>query len=422
MRIGIAGHISTDSIARFLHGGGAGLPRGYYGAPLLGTLIGALLDRGHTIVAYTTSSDMPSSSRITASGDRFKITYCAARPRAFRYSEGRWGRAADAFKHERAALTQAMQDDAPDLIHAHWSYEFALAAIESKLPHLVTCHDAPQVVLRHAPDMYRLVRYVMARRVLSQAQNLTAVSPYLKHRLQQYSRAPIDVVPNPLPVHAEHLTGPSRRFDPARPRIAMVLNGWGTLKNPQPALRAFAALRRTFPAAELSIMGSDYGPGGPAESWARAQGLDTGVHFLGPQPYSTLLARLAASDLLLHPSLEETFGMSIAEAMSLGVPVVGGVSSGAVPWVIGGGGMVTDVTSIRGIEKALIDVFVDPAKLQQYAQSARERALENFNALRVSATYEEKYIHILRQSETRRFMQRDTMLDQLGRTNMGVRD
>ena len=418
MRIGIAGHISTDSIARFLHGDGAGLPRGYYGAPLLGTLIGALLERGHSIVAYTTSSDMPPSSRVTARGERFKITYCAARPRAFRYSEGRWGRAVDAFKHERAALTQAMQDDAPDLIHAHWSYEFSLAAIESGLPHLVTCHDAPQVVLRHAPDLYRLVRYFMARRVLSQAQNLTAVSPYLKNRMQHYSRAPIDVVPNPLPVHAEHLAGLSRRFDPARPRIAMVLNGWGTLKNPQPALRSFAALRRTFPAAELNVMGRDYGPGGPAHAWARTHGLDTGVRFLGPQPYSTLLSTLAASDLLLHPSLEETFGMSIAEAMSLGVPVVGGASSGAVPWVIGDGGIVTDVTSVRDMEKALIDIFVDPVTLQQYAQSAKARALENFNEVRISASYEEKYLRILRRSESRRFTLTDALPDQPGRANM----
>jgi len=391
MRIGIAGHISTDSIARFLHGDGAGLPRGYYGAPLLGTLIGALLERGHSIVAYTTSSDMPPSSRVTARGERFKITYCAARPRAFRYSEGRWGRAVDAFKHERAALTQAMQDDAPDLIHAHWSYEFSLAAIESGLPHLVTCHDAPQVVLRHAPDLYRLVRYFMARRVLSQAQNLTAVSPYLKNRMQHYSRAPIDVVPNPLPVHAEHVAGLSRRFDPARPRIAMVLNGWGTLKNPQPALRSFAALRRTFPAAELNVMGRDYGPGGPAHAWARTHGLDTGVRFLGPQPYSTLLSTLAASDLLLHPSLEETFGMSIAEAMSLGVPVVGGASSGAVPWVIGQSGRMVDVRSTDAITQAAIELLSQPKMLSDLSVQAKRTAKARFSPDAVVTDYERCY-------------------------------
>lgn len=415
MKIGIAGHIATDSIARFLYGDAVGLPRGYYGAPLLGTLIGELLERGHSIVAYTTSSDMPHGTCVSAGGDRFKITYCAARPRAFRYSDGHWGRAADAFKHERAMLAQAMQDDVPDLVHAHWSYEFALAAIESGLPHVVTCHDAPQVVLKHAPDLYRLVRYVMARRVLDRAQHVTVVSPYLKKMVEGYARVPISVIPNPLPAHPAHLDALARRYDPARPRIAMVLNGWGALKNPRPALRAFSALRRTIPAAELSIMGSDYGLGEKAESWARAHGLTAGVHFMGQQPYSILLERLAESDLLLHPSLEETFGMSIAEALSLGVPVVGGQSSGAVPWVIGEGGVVTDVTSVEAINAALLHLLVDPVTHQRHSKAARTRAHDQFSAAQVADSYVTTYSNAIRQARYQGKEVSDVVLQRTGK-------
>lgn len=135
MKIGIAGHIATDSISHFIDGDATGLPRGYYGAPLLGKLIRALLDRGHCIVAYTTSVDMPLATCVSASGDRFKITYCASRSRVFRYREGRWGRAAEAFQKERALLSQAMQDDASDLVHAHWHYEFSLTAAEHMRNH-----------------------------------------------------------------------------------------------------------------------------------------------------------------------------------------------------------------------------------------------------------------------------------------------
>lgn len=402
MKIGIAGPISRESIAQFLDGDVKDLPLGYAGAPLLGTLIGALLERGHSITAYTTSSDMPMSECVSATGNRFKVTFCPARPRAFRYSDGHWGRAADLYKQERVALRQAMQGDAPDLVHAHWSYEFAMAAIESGLPHLITCHDAPQVVLRYMPDLYRLVRYFMARQVLNRAQNLTAVSPYLKQKLEGDARAPITVVPNPLPIHPPHLAAATRQYDPARPRIAMVLNGWGTLKNPKPALRAFSALRSRFSAAELSIMGTDYGSGGKAETWAQSQGLTDGVHFMGPQPYLALLTKLAESDLLLHPSLEETFGMSIAEAMSLGVPVIGGQASGAVPWVIGEGGVVADVTSAAAIEAALVALIADPVAHQRYAQVAKARVLDNFSADRVAVAYETIYQDVLRGVENQR--------------------
>lgn len=397
MKIGIAGPISSESVARFVDGDIRKLPHGYSGAPLLGTLIGALLDRGHTVWAYTTSSDLTFTERVISTGERFKITFCPVRKRAIRFSDGHWGRATDAFRHERDALRQAMRDDAPDLVHAHWTYEFALAAIESGLPHLITCHDAPQVVLRYSPNIYRLVRYFMARRVLRQAKNLTAVSPYLQQKLSAYAHSPIAVVPNPLPVHPAGLTR-ARPFDPGHPRIAMVLNGWGARKNPQPALRAFAALRKTLPEAELSIMGSDYGPGGMAESWARAHGLAQGVHFLGPQPYAELLASLADADLLLHPALEETFGMSIAEAMSLGVPVAGGQESGAVPWVIGEGGMVADVTSATAIEVTMRHMLLEPGVHQQYSDAARGRVQE-FSADQVAAAYEAIYFGVLHGKE-----------------------
>lgn len=395
MKIGIAGPISSENIARFLGRDAADLPQGYAGAPFLGTLISALLERGHSITAYTTSADLPLSEAVTASRDRFKITFCPARKRAFRFSDGHWGRAADAFKHERTALRQAMQEDEPDLLHAHWSYEFALAAIESGLPHLVTCHDAPQSVLRYSPNLYRLVRYFMARKVLDRAQNLTAVSPYLKQKLKGYARAPLTIVPNPLPQHPPHLAKTNRNYDPARPRIAMVLNGWGALKNPQPALRAFAALRRRIPAAELSIIGIGYGMGGDAETWAKSQGLAAGVHFLGSQPYLAVLNKLAETDLLVHPSLEESFGMSIAEAMSLGVPVVGGHKSGAVPWVIGEGGCVVDVRSADAISQGMMEILKDVGKQKTFCHQARATALARFSPGSVAASYEQAYVSVL---------------------------
>lgn len=402
MKIGIAGPIAIESVASFLQGDIKGLPIGYPGAPLLGTLIGALLDRGHTVTAYSTSSDLPTNTSVSASHGRFKITLCAARLRAFRYSNGHLGRAADAFKLERNALRQVIQNDAPDVIHAHWSYEFALAAIASGLPHVVTCHDAPQVVLKYSPDPYRLVRYFMARRVLNKARVLTAVSPYLKQKINCYARAPIIVVPNPVPMLPDRDTERVRTYNPEFPRIVMVLNGWGVRKNPKPALRAFAILRRQFPTAELMIMGNDFGVGQKAEIWAKSQNLVDGVHFMGTQPYSVLLSKLAESDLLLHPALEETFGMSIVEAMAQGVPVVGGRVSGAVPWIIGDGGAITDVTSASAIAATIAVLLSDSALYFACGQRARVRVSEQFSADQVAAAYEQIYSQVLDAVESHR--------------------
>lgn len=393
MKIGIAGPIATDNVSCFLGSAdAAALPQGYYGAPLLGTLIGALLDRGHEVVAFTTSSELESTAKpVVAEGDRFRIHYCPARRRAFRHEHGHWGRAMDGFRLERTALSHAMKDDAPDIVHAHWTYEFALAAVDSGVPHLITCHDAPQVVLRYMPDPYRLVRYFMARSVFARARNLTAVSPYLRDKVARYARCPIAVVPNPLPPVLTNGPLPLRDFDPERPRIAMIINGWGKLKNPVPAFRAFARLRETLSEATLVVMGTDFGPGERAAQWAGESGIADGIVFLGASPYSAVLSELAKADLLLHPSLEETFAMSVAEAMALGAPVIGGELSGAVPWVIGDGGATCNISNPEAICLAILGLLQNRDTHAFRAERATAAARERFRADRIAVLFEAAY-------------------------------
>ncbi len=393
MKIGLAGPVSTDNIARFLDGDTSRLPSGYAGAPLFGTLISGLLQRGHSVTVYTTSTDLFKSDckPVVAAGKRFKITYCPARPRSFRYENGHWGRAVDAFRLERNYLRQAMLEDSPDLIHAHWTYEFALAALDAGLPHLITCHDAPQAVLRHMPNAYRLARYFMARRVLSRAMRLSAVSPYAKEMVEGFARVPVTVIPNPLPDTLDFSNRGTRQFDSGQPRVAMVLNGWGKLKNPQAALRAFALLRRSIPHAELTAFGADFGAGEQAQRWADTAKLSTGVVFRGRVTHDTLLKELADHDVLLHPSLLEACPMAVIEAMALGLPVVGGDTSGGVPWVIGKGGVLADVRNPVSICDALRAVLADSKLNAQLSADARENTLRRFSADVISAQYEAEY-------------------------------
>jgi len=201
MKIGIAGPISTESIAPFLPCDTATLPVGCGGAPLLGTLIGELLSRGHEVSAYTMSPNMPLDlpQPVIAQGERFKVYYCPQRKHSVRLNGWHLGRIVDFFRLERRYLQQAIRIDNPDVVHAHWAYEFALAAISSGKPHIVTCHDAPDVVLKYMPNIYRFGRYLMARHCLGQAKLVTAVSPYLCNAVQKYCNVPIAVVQNPLP-------------------------------------------------------------------------------------------------------------------------------------------------------------------------------------------------------------------------------
>jgi glycosyltransferase involved in cell wall biosynthesis len=330
---------------------------------------------------------------VTVGNDRFSIHYICQRPHTFRPKHGFLGRGMDAFSVERDALVRAMQAARPDVIHGHWSYEFGLAAIASGIPHVVTCHDAPDVVLKFMPNAYRFVRYLMGRQCLGKAKAVTAVSPYLQGAVQKYCRVPVAVVQNPLPDflfssdEVEKTTATKTGN-----KIAMVINGWGARKNPEPALRAFMQLHAgEFPKLELHLFGADFGSGEMAERWCLTNGSTAGMFFHGRTPHRKMLSQLRSMDLMLHPALEESCPMGIAEALSLGLPVIGGETSGGVPWVIGEGGVTVDVRSVQANANAIQALIKDSAKRSALAGLALKHAYNRFRACVVADMYEDAY-------------------------------
>lgn len=401
LHIGIAGPIATEHIANLLDCDTSTLPAGYTGAPLTAVLIKELLLKGHTVSAFTTDELLaPSTGTVKVSSRNFNFTICPARRRAWRFNKWRLGRAVDGFAYERKQLINAINQANPDIIHAHWTYEFALAAIKTGIPHLITCHDAPAVVLRYTRSFYRAIRYLMARRVFAQGRHFTAVSPYMVNAIQHYTKEPIPVVPNPLSGHVLELG--KVRLPTTSKRIGMVCNGWDDRKNPKPALQAFTRFRQAYPTAELHLFGYGFGRGERSQLWCEQQRIAEGIVFHGALPHLQLLKELNALDLLLHPALEESFGVVIAEAMALGLPIVAGKFSGAVPWVVGYGeknidrpycSVLTDMSDPRAIVKALDEAF--DHHYPQRSATGYDRAQKMFAPDVISNLYIVQYKQIL---------------------------
>lgn len=362
----------------------------------MGTLIRALLDRGHRVTGYTLDRSLLPGTRARAYGtDQFRLYYIPMRKRSIRPNGLSLGRIVDLYRMERRELAAAMRESGPDVVHAHWLYEFALAAIESGIPHVITAHDSPAKVLRYMPNLYRLGRYFMARKALRRARVLTTVSEYLRDEVRGYARAAVDVVANPLPLELCQRDA-KRSIDPPGKmlKVGMVLNGWSRFKNQPPAIKGFSIFRQGNPHAELHLFGHDFEPGGKGFVWCKRHGFESGLSFHGPTAHDALLHMLAGIDVLLHPALEETFGMSVAEAMALGKPVIGGDRAGAIPWLLdfGAAGLLVDVRSPTAIAKALDSLALNADLRQNLAQAGFKRVSGICAPNAVVAAYEKSYL------------------------------
>jgi glycosyltransferase involved in cell wall biosynthesis len=383
MRIALLGPFTGPSLSgAFAFPADAALPPGYPGAPLMTVLAKALVERGHEVAAISTDYSTPIGELEpyrSFRGEGVQAYFCPQRPRSFRSAYGRRGRALDFFRYERDGLRAAIADFAPEVIHAHWTYEFVWAALDSGVPTLATAHDSPLKVVRFTPNAYRLFRYFMARRVIGRCRHLTAVSPDLERDLRDWAPGAINVVANPISDAILNSPGcVPQAFDSKT--LMMVLNGWTDLKNGATALHAFSLARRADPELRLVCFGSGFEPDGAARRWAESKGFLGHVDFRGPTPHALILEQMRTSMALLHPSRWEACCMSIAEAMSVGLPVIAGRATDGVPWQLDGGraGVLADVTDAESMAEAIVALARDRTRWQAISAAGRTRAQELF--------------------------------------------
>lgn len=143
------------------------------------------------------------------------------------------------------------------------------------------------------------------------------------------------------------------------------------------------AMTKVLPAvqhARLAIVGGgtlgDYGI--QARSEARRLGVASKTMWLGQR--DDVPEILSAFDLYVLPSEEESFPLSILEAMAAGLPVVatavGGVPECVVPDETG---VLVPPGNRDALARAIIELAGDPKRRRRYGVAGRRRVVENFS-------------------------------------------
>lgn len=372
MHIGILGPMSIDLLPIGDAPELEGLPG--YPAPIVSSVVRGYLERGARVTAITTSTGL-GDTVLTTSGRLKLIVVPRARPRS----------ALTFFRSERQAIQRALAEDPPDVLHAHWTYEFAAAALDAGIPTLVTAHDDAHTIFRFQPTLYRLLRLLLDAHVVRAASHVSTPSEYLASRIASRVRAPITVIPNCIGAEMAVFDGAEA---PRGRAVVTVSNGFSGRKNVAASVEAFANSNAVQQGWTYVLIGQGLGPDGEAAEWARRKGMDRGLCLRGPLTYAQTLDAIERASIMIHPALEESFGMTVLEAMALGTPVIGGVRSGNVPALLADGcGVLCDVSSPSSITRELDELVARSDNIDQIGARAHARAVCEYGVDRVIGQY-----------------------------------
>jgi glycosyltransferase involved in cell wall biosynthesis len=265
---------------------------------------------------------------------------------------------------------------------------YGAAALRSGRPYscwlATSLEDEWRPQMRALPHSRRAARRLngpilrsLERAVLRGAKSLYAISPRAREAVARAADLPRDRVSViPLPVDAATFVPVSPEdYEQGlqRPRIVFVGRADDPRKNVKLLLEAWPAIRRRHPGARLRLVGRP--PDGV---------LPDGVEAVGEA--DSIAVELEHASLFVLPSVQEGFGIALAEALAAGVPVVTTPSGGPEELVRqSGGGIVLGGFSSGELAAAVLEALSDRATLQIMRTRGRayvecEHSIERTNA------------------------------------------
>ncbi|MCA8955050.1 MAG: N-acetyl-alpha-D-glucosaminyl L-malate synthase BshA [Planctomycetes bacterium] len=292
-------------------------------------------------------------------------------------------------------MLEVQENHGIDVFHVHYAIPHAVSAFlarsmsNGQLRCVTTLHGTDITVVGADPAYGRPTRFAIA-----QSDAVTAVSEFLACETKKIFGVdtPIEVIPNFVDT-ARYAPGRAGRYyeRDSDERIVVHVSNFRPVKRVADVVRAFAIFQRHVP-ARLILVGD-----GPDREHVMAIAADTGVQdrvqHLGPSEATERV--LADADLFLLASETESFGLSMLEAMSCGVPCVS-TAVGGVQEVLGGvAGSATPFGDLDAMAEAALDLLTDEALHRRVSAAARARAVECFAQDRVAERYFELYRRIL---------------------------
>jgi N-acetyl-alpha-D-glucosaminyl L-malate synthase BshA len=261
-----------------------------------------------------------------------------------------------------------------------------------RLPVITTLHGTDITLVGADRSYLPITRYGIV-----QSDGVTAISYYLKNATKEiFHFDDITVIPNFVcqTDYQRHSVEELRhKLGPSGEPLMVHVSNFRPVKRPVDCVEILARVLKKGLKTRLVMVG-DGSERTNVEHRARCLGVYDKCVFVGKQP--RIVDYLSASDVLLLPSEQESFGLAALEAMACEVPVIAS-RVGGIPEVITDGetGFLSGVGDVDKMANDAARLLADPDLRREIGKRARESAVSRYRTDIIIPQYIEFYNQVL---------------------------
>jgi len=262
-------------------------------------------------------------------------------------------------------MVKALLDWDADVVHAHSysyfpTYTSALVRVLKERPLVLTTHQPPTETAFKSKLLMKVYNRSLGSLSLRRADKIIAVTRLEADFLVKVAGAD----PNKITVIPEgvDLDLFKPKIDESEPgNVILFVGRIAQEKGLMYLIKAIPRVTKVFPSISVLIVGDDQGIQENLMKAAENLGVEKIVHFLGPKFGYELARTYRKARVFVLPSLYETFGLAILEAMASGLPIVT-TRTGGIPELVedGSNGMLVSPRNHEALAEAIIKLLSDP--------------------------------------------------------------
>ncbi|KAK3582300.1 hypothetical protein CHS0354_023840 [Potamilus streckersoni] len=301
-----------------------------------------------------------------------------------------------------AKMADVMLTEKLDIMHVHYAIPHAISAYlansilggkgKKHVPIVTTLHGTDITIVGKDPMMMDAVRLG-----INNSNAVTSVSHFLKNETELHfsPTLPIQVIYNFVnhdvfkKIHDDKFRNV---FAKPNEKILIHISNFRPVKRTEDVIAVFNLVQKELP-VKLLLVGD--GPDRPTlEMKCRELCICDKVKFLGRHPSITPL--LSVADVMIMPSLTESFGLAALEAMSCETPVIASDVGGLRELIEDRtNGFLCKTMDVETMARRGTELLSDEDMLMRFKRSARVRA-EEFNIEKALNEYEQIYWALLK--------------------------